>query len=283
MFIYIVIYKLAPMYGMTVAFKDYSPFKGFFGSPWAEPWYRHFTRFFNYIDFNRLVRNTFYLGFWRLVCTFPAPIILALAINEVRHMKAKKIVQTISYLPHFVSIPVVVSMTIMFLNPINGAINQLIEIFGGEPYYFMSRPELYRPIYIITDIWQHTGWSSIIYLAAISAVDPQLYESAIMDGANKFRQIINITLPSIASTIVIIFIINTGNMVNIGFDKSFLLQNPLNMETADVIGVYIFKTGIREANFSYAAAVGIFNSVIALVFVVASNAVSRRLGENSLF
>jgi putative aldouronate transport system permease protein len=195
----------------------------------------------------------------------------------------KKFVQTVSYLPHFISVAVIAGMTIMFLNPNNGLINNIIVILGGQPNYFMSKPEYFRTIYIITDIWQGAGWGSIIYLAAISSIGPELYESAVLDGADKFKQILHITLPGIAQTIVIMFILNTGSIVSIGFDKPFLLQNTLNISVAEVLSTYVYKKGIQYMNYSFATAAGFFNSVISLIFVYASNFMSRKFGENNLF
>lgn len=280
-FIYMVIFKFWPMYGIIIAFFEYNPFLGLARSEFVG--IEQFYAFFNNVDFIKILRNTVLLGVNRLIWCFPAPIILALVLNEVRNINFKKIVQTVSYLPYFVSVSVVAGMTVMLLNPTTGLVNNFIAALGGEPIYFMSRPELFRPIYIITEIWQGAGYGSIIYLAAISAIDPQLFESAVLDGANKLKQIIHITLPGIAQTVVVMLILNTGSIVSVSFDKALLLQNPLNMSTADVLSTYIYRYGIKNTNYSYATAAGLFNSVISLIFVYTSNAVSKKIGDGNLF
>jgi len=269
------------MYGVIISFYDYNPYKGLFQSKFVG--IQNYVSFFTNVDFTRILVNTFLLGIYRLIFTFPAPIILALVLNEVRNNHMKKFIQTVSYLPNFISVTVVAGMSVMFLGPTSGIVNHIINIFGGESVYFMSHPEYFRSIYVVTDIWQGAGWGSIIYLAAITSIDPAIYESAYMDGANKFQQIIHITLPSIAQTVVIMFIISTGNVVSIGFEKVFLLQNPAIMVTSDVISTYVYRTGLLNGDFSFATAAGLFNSVISLIFVWGSNYLSKKFGDNSLF
>jgi putative aldouronate transport system permease protein len=279
-FLYMVIFRYIPMYGLIISFYDYDLYKGIRDSQFVG--FYHFIKFFRSVDFFLVVKNTFLLGLYRLVWAFPVPIILALVINEVRSPFIKRVVQTVSYLPYFVSVVVVASMTIMILSP-SGIVNQLIMSMGGKPVYFMSHPEYYRTIFVLTHIWQSSGWISIIYLAAISAVDPQLYEAAVIDGANKLRQIFNITIPCIANTIVVVLLLNIGSIVAVEFDKSFMLQNALNMNTADVISTFVYRMGIQSMNYSYATAVGSLNSVISFAFVYFGNYVSRKFGEHSLF
>jgi len=279
--IYIIVFRYLPMYGVIISFYDYNPYKGLFQSKFVG--IQNYVSFFTNVDFTRILVNTFLLGIYRLIFTFPAPIILALVLNEVRNNHMKKFIQTVSYLPNFISVTVVAGMSVMFLGPTSGIVNHIINIFGGESVYFMSHPEYFRSIYVVTDIWQGAGWGSIIYLAAITSIDPAIYESAYMDGANKFQQIIHITLPSIAQTVVIMFIISTGNVVSIGFEKVFLLQNPAIMVTSDVISTYVYRTGLLNGDFSFATAAGLFNSVISLIFVWGSNYLSKKFGDNSLF
>lgn len=280
-FIYMVIFKYLPMYGIIISLFDYNAYLGLSRSKFV--WFEHFYAFFNNVDFLKILKNTVLLGVNRLVWCFPAPILLALVLNEVRNIRFKKIVQTISYLPYFVSVSVVAGMTVMLLNPTSGLVNIFITALGGEPIYFMSKPELFRPIYIITEIWQGAGYGSIVYLAAIAAIDPTLYESAVLDGANKLKQIIYITLPGIAQTLIVMLILNTGHITSISFDKAFLLQNPLIMSTADVLSTYIYRYGVKSTNYSYATAAGLFNSVISVVFVYTSNTISKKIGDNNLF
>lgn len=280
-FIYMIVFHLLPIYGLIIAFYDYNAFKGIASSKFVG--FEQFRMFFSNMDFANIIRNTFLLGLYRLIWTFPAPILLALLINELQEPRFKKLVQTVSYLPHFVSVSVVAGMTIMFLNPTSGLINEVIKMLGGEPIYFMANPNFFRPIYIITDIWQEAGWGSIIYIAAMTSIDPTQYESAVIDGANKFKQIIHITLPGISQTIIIMLIISTGNIATINFDKAFMLQNPLIMEKADVLSTYVYRAGIRNMNYSFATAAGLFNSLISVFFVYTSNYISRKFGDNSLF
>jgi len=280
-FIYMVVFQLLPMYGIVISLFEYNVFLGIMRSRFVG--FEQFRRFFTNPDFVRIASNTFLLGFYRLLWTFPAPILLALLINELRVPWYKRLVQTVSYLPHFVSVAVVAGMTVMLLNPTSGLVNTIIAQLGGKPIYFMANTNYFRSIYIITDIWQGAGCGSIIYLAAISNIDPQIYESAVLDGANKYKQIVHITLPSIAQTIIIMFILSTGSIANISFDKAFMLQNPLIMSKADVLSTYVYRTGIQNMNYSFATAAGLFNSIISVIFVYFSNYMSRRFSDNSLF
>jgi putative aldouronate transport system permease protein len=278
--LYMIIFRYVPMYGLSISFFDYDLYKGIKGSQFVG--FYHYLKFFRSVDFFLVVRNTFLLGLYRLLWAFPVPIILALVINEIRTPPLKKFVQTVSYLPHFISVVVVASMTIMLLSP-TGLVNKFIMSLGGKSIYFMSYPEYYRTIFVFTHIWQSTGWASIIYLASISAVDPQLYEAAVIDGANKWRQVFHITIPCIANTIVTVLLLNIGSVVAVEFDKSYMLQNALNMETADVISTFVYRMGILSMNYSYATAVGSLNSIISFVFVFFGNYISRKFGEHSLF
>lgn len=269
-----------PMYGLIIAFKDYKPFIGILDSKWVG--FDQFHRFFTYRFFWRILKNTVLLSVYSLVWGFPAPIILALVLNEVTNTKFKKFVQTISYMPHFYSTVVVVGLLTMFLAPTGGLITRFLALFGVN-HNFLVDSAWFRTLYIASTIWQSTGWGTIIYLAALTNVDPQLYEAATVDGAGRMRCLWNITLPSIAPTIITLLIMNVGSMINVGFERAFLLQNPASYETSEIIATYVYKAGIQQNSFSYGSAVGLFNSAVSLVLIVAANAISRRLSETSLW
>ncbi len=280
-FISVFLFRYVPMWGVTIAFKKYSPFLGLSGSPWVG--LKYFEMFFQSKDAFRIIRNTFLVSFYSLLFGFPAPIILALMLNEVRNNKFKKVVQTITYMPHFISTVVVVSMLYMFLSPTNGIINKVLAALGMEKINFMGSSSWFRPIYVISGIWQGIGWGSIIYLATISRIDVQLYDSAVIDGANKFRQILHITIPCMVPTIIALFILNMGRILSVGFEKVFLMQAPITYETSDVIKTFVYRQGLQNGNFSYATAIGLFENIVGLIFVVSTNFIARRLGEDSLW
>jgi putative aldouronate transport system permease protein len=280
-FLYFVIFRYLPIYGLVIAFKNYKIFAGFNESPWVG--FKYFKMFFESPDSLIIVRNTILLGLNNLFWGFPAPIIFALVLNEVRNMAFKRTVQTISYLPYFMSPVVVVGMVIAFLSPRNGTINNFIVSLGGQPINFLMEPGLFRPIYVCMGIWQNMGWGAILYLAALSSIDPTLYEAANIDGANKLRQIWHVTLPGITPTIVTLFILDTGQLLEIGFEKVFLLYNPAIYSTADVVSTYVYRIGLINSNFSYATAIGMSMSVISLIFISISNYLSRKLGDTSLW
>ena len=268
------------MYGAIIAFKQYAPAKGVLGSPWVG--FDHFVRFFSSHSFWRIFRNTFLISFYSLLFGFPAPIILALLLNELKNEKFKRTVQTISYLPHFISLVVVAGM-IKDFTVTDGIINDFIELFGGERVPILQKAELFRPVYIISGIWQEIGWGSIIYLAALSGISQELYEAAMIDGAGRFKQVIHVTIPGIAPTIIIMLILRIGQLMNVGYEKIILLYNPSTYETADVISSYVYRVGLLEFSWSYSAAVGLFNSVVNFILVIAANWVSRRVTETSLW
>ena len=278
--LFYVLFSYKPLYGALIAFKDYSPGRGFSGSPWAG--FGHFIRFFQSPYFFRLLRNTFLISFYGLVFGFPAPIILALLLNEVRHSGYKRAVQTITYLPHFVSMIVIAGMITDF-SLSTGLFNDIIAFFGGQRFPLLQQPGLYRPIYIASDIWQQMGWGTIIYLSALSAIDPQLYEAAMIDGAGRFKQLLHITLPSLAPTIVILLILRIGHLLGVGYEKTILLYNPATYETADIISTYVYRVGLLEQNWSYSTAIGLFNSIINFSLLVIANRISRKVSETSLW
>ncbi|OUS69217.1 sugar ABC transporter permease [Paenibacillus sp. MY03] len=279
--LYLLLFKYIPMFGIVVAFKRYNLSKGVWGSDWVG--LRYFQQFFSNPDAYEIIRNTFLLGGYKLLFGFPAPIILALLLNEVRKKAFKRFVQTVSYLPHFISTVVVSGMVVMFLSPTSGPINQLLQAFGLKPINFLMQAEWFRTIYVASDVWQGIGWGSIIYLAALTTIDPQLYEAAEMDGANRWKQTWHVTLPGLVPAIVILLILNVGSILEIGFEKVFLLYNPTTYETADIITTYVYRMGIIGGNFSYGTAVDICMGLVSLVFVLVANSISRRLTENSLW
>ncbi len=279
--LYFLIFKYYPMYGVLIAFKDYNLFKGFTESPWVG--LKYFEMFFNNPDALELIRNTFLIGLYSLIWGFPAGLVLALVLNEVKKASFKKLVQIVSYLPHFLSTVVVSGMVVSFLAPRTGLINVIITWFGGDPIHFLAEPEWFRTIYVASGIWQGMGWGAIIYLASLSGIDPHLYEAAVMDGANKFKQLIHVTLPCIAPTIMTLFILETGWVLTVGFEKVFLLYNPATYETADVIETYVYRVGIIGKNFSYATAIGLFVSLVSLVFLYTTNYLSKKFSDTSLW
>jgi len=279
--LYFVIFKYAPMYGVQIAFKDFIATRGIWGSPWVG--LEHFKRFFNSYYFYRLLSNTLGISLYALILGFPAPILLALMINEVKSKRFKKIVQTVTYAPHFLSTVVVVSMLISFLSPRNGVLNKLLELFGQEPIYFMAEANWFKTLYVFSGIWQNTGWGSIIYVAALSGIKIELYEAAMVDGASKFKRLIHITLPFLIPTAVTLLILNVGSIMNVGFEKVFLMQNDRNMMASDVISTYVYRSGLLGAEFSFSAAVGLFNSIINFILLITVNRISRKLTETSLW
>ncbi|PMC34401.1 sugar ABC transporter permease [Bacillus sp. UMB0899] len=279
--LYYIIFQYGPMYGLQIAFKDYSPVLGFLGSPWVG--FDHFIEFFNSYYFGRLLTNTILLSLYSLLFAFPAGIILALLLNEVRGRIFKRTVQTITYMPHFVSLVVIVGILFDFTAR-DGVVNSiLVSLFGIEPIAFMREAEWFRALFIGSDIWQNVGWSSIIFLAAMSNIDPALYEAAKMDGAGRFKQMIHITLPGIMPTIVILLILLIGKFMTVGDEKILLMYNPTTYETADVIGTYVYRKGILESNFSYSAAVGLFKAVIAFTLLIIANGIARKVGDTKLW
>jgi putative aldouronate transport system permease protein len=277
---YYLIFEYGPMYGLQIAFKDFSPAMGIWGSPWIG--FDHIVEFFNGFYFWRLVRNTFLLSFYNLAFGFPAAIILAMLLNEVRNAYFKRTVQSITYLPHFISLVVVVGMMFDFLAR-DGLVNQIMASFGIESIRFMGDPAWFRIIFVGSNIWQEVGWSSIIFLAAMATIDPSLYEAAKVDGAGRWRQAISVTLPGIMPTIIILLILRMGAMMSVGHEKIILMYNPINYETADVISTYVYRKGILEADYSFGTAVSFFNAIINFSLLLAANYFSRRYSETKLW
>lgn len=278
--LYFAVFHYYPLYGLQIAFKDFIATKGISGSPWVG--LKHFERFFDSYYFWRLIKNTIGIGVFTLLIAFPVPIIIALLLNEVKSLRYKKFVQTVIYAPHFLSTVVVVGMLLLFLKS-DGMINQVIMLFGGTPIDFITEPAWFKSIYVLSDVWQTMGWSSIIYIAALSAVDPAQHEAAMIDGASKFKRIIHINIPAIMPTIVILFILNMGSVMAVGFEKVFLMQNDLNMSTSDVISTFVYRSGILEAQYSFSAAVGLFNSIINFILLILVNKIAKKVSDTSLW
>jgi putative aldouronate transport system permease protein len=277
--IYYIVIHYFPIYGLVIAFKDFTPIRGIQGSKWVG--LKHFEAFFNSYYFWRILRNTVLISLYDLIFGFPAPIILSLILNEVKRQIFKRVVQTISYLPHFISLVVAVGMILDFSSR-DGLINQIFVLLGGAPISFMQNQDWFRTIYVGSNIWQGIGWGSIIYLAALSGISPELYEAARVDGANRWSQMLHITIPGIMPTIIIMLILRVGDMMSVGYEKIILLYNPSIYETADVISTFIYRKGLLEMNFSYSAAVGLFNSIINFALLLSVNRLARKSG-NSLW
>lgn len=278
--IFYIMFHYKPMYGAIIAFKDYTPRLGVNGSPWVG--LENFNRFFKSIYFVRLIKNTILLSLYNLIFGFPAPIILALLLNEVRSKKFKSVAQTITYLPHFISLIVVTGMLTNFAMT-SGLFNDIIVMLGGSRSALLQNPKLYRTIYVASSVWQEIGWSSIIYLSALAGVDSQLYEAAQIDGAGKWKQLLNVTMPAIAPTIIIMLILKIGGLMNMGYEKTILLYNPATYDTADIISSYVYRVGLLEQDWSYSTAIGLFNSVINFGLLIFANRLSKRYSETSLW
>ncbi|MBM7567053.1 putative aldouronate transport system permease protein [Paenibacillus sacheonensis] len=279
--LYFFIFKYYPMLNAVLAFKDYNVIKGIWGSPWVGM--RNFKLFFNNPIFWDLIKNTVYLSGYLLLAGFPIPILLALMLNEVRGNKFKRLVQLVTFAPYFISTVVMVSIIMLFLAPRLGFVNVLLNHLGLDSINFLGEPGMFRSIYVWSDIWQTAGYSAVIYLAALAGIDPTLYEAAKVDGASRFQKIWNVDLPGLLPTIVIVLILNVGNIMAIGFEKVYLLQNPLNLVNSNIISTYVYSIGLLNANYSFATAVGLFNSVINLVLLVLVNSLAKRFSNNSLW
>lgn len=279
--VYIIIFRYFPMYGAQIAFKDFIANKGIGGSPWVG--FKHFEYFFKSPSFWRLISNTLGISAYSLLAGFPIPIILALSLNEVVSRKLKKSVQLITYAPFFISTVVMVSILMQFFSPNVGFYGTLMRFLGQTPDNIMGIPQYFKSIYVWSGVWQYTGYSSVIYIAVLSGIDPSLHEAAIVDGASKLQRIWHVDIPGIMPTATILLILNMGQVMNVGFEKVFLMQNPLNMVTSDVISTYVYRIGLISAQFSFSTAVGLFNSFVNLFLIIAVNHMAKRLGETSLW
>ncbi len=278
--LYYLIFNYAPMFGTVIAFQDFSVTKGIFGSKWVG--FKNFIDFFSNYKFGELLTNTLRINILNLAINFPAPIIFALLLNEIRKLKFKKAVQTITYMPHFISTVIICSLLLTFLSG-EGLFNSIREMFGLERISFMTESKYFPWIYVLSTLWQTLGWNTIIYISAISSISPELYEAATIDGAGRFKQALHVTLPGISETIVILFIMNLGQMLSLGYEKIILLYNPTIYETADVISTYVYRRGIMEGNFGHSSAVGMFNSVVNFSLLMISNTVSKKVRGSGLW
>lgn len=275
------LFQYVPMYGVTIAFKNFKPHLGVLGSDWIG--LRHFVRFFESPSFWRLIRNTVLLSGYELLLGFPIPILLALMMNVVTGRRFKRTVQMVTYAPHFISTVVIVGMLGVFLSKNFGLANHLLEALGGGRVFFLGQTEWFRSLYVLSEVWQSAGWGTIIYLAALSAIDPEQHEAAVVDGATLWQRVWRIDVPGILPTIVILLILNVGRIMNLGFEKAFLMQNALNLDVSEIISTYVYKVGLIDARFSFAAAVGLFNTVINFVLLVSVNRIAKLLGQSGLW
>jgi putative aldouronate transport system permease protein len=277
-----VVFHYFPMYGVQIAFRDYYPSRGFFGSPWVG--LEHFRRFFSSYYFGRVLTNTLSINFYALLVAFPIPIVFALMLNEIKQPRYRKTIQIITYLPNFLSAVVIVSILQLLLNPSNGVVNILLLALGrAEAVNFFAEPRIFQHLYVWSGVWERMGWEAIIYVAALAGIDPSLYEAATIDGATRLQRIRFITLPGIVATIVTLLLLRTGAIMNIGYEKILLMQNALNMETSDVISTFVYRSGILDTDYSFSAAVGLFNSVSNFILLVVTNTIAKRTLQTSLW
>ncbi|MFD0958499.1 ABC transporter permease [Paenibacillus chungangensis] len=279
--IYFLLIKYLPMYGIQIAFKDFSPVKGVWGSDWVG--FKHFIRFFNNYQFATLMKNTIGLSLYQLAIAFPLPILFALMVNEVGKKWFKKSVQSITFMPHFLSTVVLVGMVIAVLSPSTGILNNIIKLFGGEAIYFMTEPSMFKSIYVFSEVWQNMGFSSVLYIAVLAGIDKHLYEAAMIDGASKFQRLVHIAIPALIPTAIIMFIFQCGSIMDISFEKIYLMQNDLNISASNVISTYVYEMGLLGSQFSFASAVGLFNSVINFLLIIFVNYIAKKYGETSLW
>ena len=279
--VYLILFCYWPMYGIQIAFRNFSASKGIWGSKWVG--LKYFRQFFNSPRFSMLLKNTLTVSIYSLVAGFPAPIILALALNYTKSFALKKFTQTASYAPHFISTVVLTGMLNVFLSPSSGFVNSLIKSLGGQPIYFFGRADMFKHVYVWSGVWQNMGWGSIIYLAALSGVSPELHEAAIIDGANKFQRIWNIDVPTIMPTMVILLVMNFGSIMNVGYEKVYLMQTSLNLTASEVISTYTYKIGLQSAEYSFSTAIGLFNNVINFTLLIVVNRIAKLLSGSSLW
>lgn len=278
--LYFLVYKYVPMLGLVIAFKDYNPFQGIWGSPWAG--FKHFQTIFSNKDVIQIIWNTLSISFLQILFAFPVPIVLALMLNEARSQTFKRLIQSVVYLPHFLSWVVVAGITVIFLRS-EGLINKVLEFMGLPDIPFLTDPHFFQPLIILQVIWKEAGWGTIIFLAALAGVNPQLYEAATMDGAGRFKQMWHITLPALKSTIILLFILRLGSVLDTGFEQIFLMLNPFNMPVGNVLDTFVYFKGIQQADYGFATAVGLFKGVVGLILVVIANRLAKKFGEEGLY
>ena len=279
-----ILFNYLPMYGVTISFKVFNLADGITGSPWADPWYKYFKMFFSSPWFFRTIKNTLVLSLYNLAISSVLPIVLALMINEIRNSAYKKIVQTATYLPYFISTVVLVGMINLFFSTSTGIVNQVIELFGGSAYPFLNKEPVFKHLYVWSGVWQTTGWSSIIYFAALSNASPELHEAATIDGASRFQRIIHINIPAVIPTFIIMLILASGSIMSVSYQKVLLMQNDLNTLASEVINTYVYKVGIQKSQqYSYASAIGLFNNIVNLLLLITVNKISGKVSETSLW
>jgi putative aldouronate transport system permease protein len=279
--VWLIVFCYIPIYGVSIAFKDFNAKLGIMGSPWAG--LKYFEQFFSTSIAMKTITNTLLLSVYSLVFGFPAPILFALLLNSLNNLKFKKFVQTVSFAPHFISVVVLVSMMSVIMAPSSGFIGVLAKQFTGSEVLFMTRPEYFRPLYVISGVWQSMGFSAIVYIAALAGVSPDLHEAAIVDGASKLQRVLHIDFPSILPTIIIMFILSIGNLFTIGYEKAYLMQNTINTSVSEIISTYVYKVGLQNAQYSFSTAVGLFNSIVNFALLIVVNTFSRKLSDISLF
>lgn len=279
--LYFVIFHYIPMYGVQIAFKDFRAADGIWGSEWVG--FDQFKRFFSSSQFWPLIKNTLGLSFLQIAIGFPIPIILAIMLNQARNLKYKKFVQSIVFCPHFISIVVLTGMLYIFLSPRNGIINNIIQMLGGDPIFFLGDSKYFQMTFVVSGIWQNAGWSAIIYIAALAGISPDLYEAAQVDGASKWKRIWHIDLPGIMPTVIMMLILELGKVMNLGFQKAYLMQNAQNLATSEIISTYIYKVGMVDAQYSYSAAINLFNNLINIILLVTVNQIAKKTTDNSLW
>ena len=279
--IIVILFMYVPMYGVQIAFKDFKSIDGITGSKWVG--FEHFIRFFKSYSFRIIIKNTVFISFYSLIVGFPFPIFLALTLNQMKAQSYKRIVQTVTYMPYFISLVVLSGMIMLVFSPNSGIIGRLIKLYTNDPSNLLGRPKLFSSIYVWSGVWQYTGWNSIIYLAALSGVDPELYDASAIDGASRWKRIIHIDIPCILPTATILLILNAGRLMNVGFEKVYLLQNDLNLPSSEIISTYVYKIGLLNAQYDYSAAINLFNTVINFILLISVNRLAKKYSDTSLW
>lgn len=279
----LICFTYKPMYGILIAFKEYKPVKGILGSVWADPWYKYFKKFFDSFQFKTTILNTLVITLYSMLVMFPLPVILALGINQLKNRTYRKIFQTVTYMPHFISTVVMVGLLTLLLSPGSGLLGAVCGMLGIEAPNFLGQPSAFKHLYVWSDVWQHVGWDSIIYIAALSSVDPSLYEAATVDGATNLQKIKYVDIPMLVPTAVIMLIMRFGSLMSLGFEKVYLMQNDLNLTASEVISTYVYKIGIINVQYSYSAAINLFSTVINFILLILVNQISKKVSDNSLW
>ena len=279
----LICFTYKPMYGVLIAFKEYKPVKGILGSAWADPWYKYFKKFFDSFQFKTTIRNTLVITLYSMLVMFPLPIVLALGVNQLKNRTYRKIFQTVTYMPHFISTVVMVGLLTLLLSPGSGLLGAICGMLGIEAPNFLGQPSAFKHLYVWSDVWQHVGWDSIIYIAALSSVDPSLYKAATVDGATNLQKIKYVDIPMLVPTAVIMLIMRFGSLMSLGFEKVYLMQNDLNLTASEVISTYVYKIGIINVQYSYSAAINLFSTVINFILLVLVNQISKKVSDNSLW